>query len=257
MSNQTVDDLVNRALDGEASPEEQARLRTLLASDPAARALYEDLSSVFSILRDAPPLQPPPQWQTTLRRALAASSPRPGGVARVRHALAAGLRRLASPKLVPAFVAGVLAGIAILAALRPNLRFDEAALNGTLLSAEHIGATRTIDEQRLEFPSGRATIRTRGSDGSVVVDLEVDSSAPVEVAVVFDTRALVPLAMERQPGTTTAPTLDSTGLAFRGQGRQSARLVLRRASDPAVDLRLRVRVAGEPDWRETVARTGP
>jgi hypothetical protein len=257
MSKQALDELVNRALDGEASPEEHARLRTLLATDAAARALYEDLSSVFTLLRDAPPLQPPPEWQARLVGALAASSPRPAGAARVRRALAAGLRRLANPKLAPAFVAGVLAGIAILAALRPNLRLDEAALNGTLLTGEHIGATRTIDAQQLEFPNGRATIRTRGSDGSVVVDLEVDSSAPVEVAVLFDTSALAPLAMERQPGTTTALTLDPTGLAFRGQGRQHARLVLRRASDSAIDLRLRVRVAGELDWRETIARTGP
>lgn len=52
-------ELINRALDGELDPQEQASLEDLLANNADAQALHQDLSRIDLLLQRAPASEPP------------------------------------------------------------------------------------------------------------------------------------------------------------------------------------------------------
>src|SRR5271167_681055 len=59
MSNLKQTELMHLVLDGEAKPDEALELQRLLAADPAARAQFEQLRSLFVGLASVPQAFPP------------------------------------------------------------------------------------------------------------------------------------------------------------------------------------------------------
>ena len=78
--------LMHLVLDGEATPGESQDLAHLLASDPAARAQYDDLQRLFDGLKAVPKAFPPAGLVSSVMASLPADSPaRPGRQTRVRQ----------------------------------------------------------------------------------------------------------------------------------------------------------------------------
>lgn len=73
--NDTIDDLIQRALEGEASTAERARLEARLASDPAARARYDELSRAFEALGAVHLAEPPAGMRDEVLRAIRGAAP--------------------------------------------------------------------------------------------------------------------------------------------------------------------------------------
>lgn len=71
----TIDDLIQRALEGEATAAERARLEARLASDPAARGRYDDLSRVFETLAATSLAEPPAGMRDEVLRAIRGAAP--------------------------------------------------------------------------------------------------------------------------------------------------------------------------------------
>ncbi|MBN1285087.1 MAG: hypothetical protein JXB47_06800 [Anaerolineae bacterium] len=68
------EDIINRMLDGEATPEEAAMLGTILAA-PADRALWEAMQDVDRLLRTAPTASPPPGFTARVMAQIYAGAP--------------------------------------------------------------------------------------------------------------------------------------------------------------------------------------
>ncbi|HEY6014850.1 MAG TPA: hypothetical protein VIU37_12615 [Candidatus Limnocylindrales bacterium] len=71
----TLDDLIQRALEGEASPTERARLEARMASDPSARGRWDELSRTFEALRAARPVEPPAGMRDEVLSAIRGAAP--------------------------------------------------------------------------------------------------------------------------------------------------------------------------------------
>lgn len=104
--NETLDDLIQRVLDGEATAGEQTRLESLLASDPAARARHDELSRVFAALAPLPSEDPPAGLRDEVMRAVRGAAPAwAPSSARAGRASSEGGRAVvfARPSLRPSF----------------------------------------------------------------------------------------------------------------------------------------------------------
>jgi len=73
-------ELMHAVLDGEATPEQAHQLERLLAADPAMRAQFDELQSLFDALRQVPKPHPPEGLVAAVTAALPAREPQPAGL---------------------------------------------------------------------------------------------------------------------------------------------------------------------------------
>lgn len=73
--NDTTDDLVQRALEGDLTPAERASLEARLASDPVTRGRYDELSRAFEALGAARLAEPPAGLRDEVMRAVRGAAP--------------------------------------------------------------------------------------------------------------------------------------------------------------------------------------
>lgn len=183
------EELLHKHLDGETTPEEDAEVREMLAADPEFRTRFEELGSLFRVLASAGEVEPPEGMHARIDRALA-----PGPTASPpeswRASLAGMLHRRPWPAFASAFAAGLLAGVAIMAALQPRSSLDDAAV-GTLLPGRHLPGSRLVDERSLDLGRGRATVLVRSTAAGLLwVEMDVPLDGDWEIDIAFDPRAL-------------------------------------------------------------------
>jgi hypothetical protein len=202
MMKEKYEDLLHRALDGEATPEEAARLREYVAANPEARASYDDLEHLFQMLASIEPVEPPAGSQAELLRRLreARTSPAPRPHEGWLEAAAAALRRRITVNTAYAFVVGAVAGVALFAgitdhsATRPRL--DDSALPGSMLPRNR-GEFQVTDQQQLSIAGFQAAVQIRSAPGFVVVEIDVKSEQRAELVLEFDAKSLSPIGFEQ------------------------------------------------------------
>ena len=64
-------ELVQRAIDGDLSPEDRTRFQALLDRDPEVRKLHDELRAAFAALASVRPLEPPATLRPAVMRAIA------------------------------------------------------------------------------------------------------------------------------------------------------------------------------------------
>ncbi|MCC6350502.1 MAG: hypothetical protein IT347_13015 [Candidatus Eisenbacteria bacterium] len=75
MSDELLDDLIQRTLEGDASAAERERLESRMAADPAARGRYDELSRVFQALAGVRAAEPPAGLRDEVLRAVRGAAP--------------------------------------------------------------------------------------------------------------------------------------------------------------------------------------
>lgn len=189
--------LSERALEGVATPDDRAKLESMLANDPSLREQHELAAEAVNALRSAR-LEPPPQsLKSDVMRAV-----------RTHVVAGAKLRRLPRSNwlqmLLPA-AAGIAAGVLLWGGLTGTLRLDDGAgTSGTMGAAapaerlvvgdaDHgfsLRAGRT--EMRLEARGEIAHIRLASPDGALAfgpapgqpqLEITVPPGAPVTVRI--------------------------------------------------------------------------
>jgi hypothetical protein len=70
MSDEKYNILINKAIDGDLSVEEERNLKDYLARNPEARRLYEDLEQTTALLNQVPEVDPPPQLTKRILNAI-------------------------------------------------------------------------------------------------------------------------------------------------------------------------------------------
>jgi hypothetical protein len=250
---ESVQELIHRSIDGEATPEQEARLQAAIAADPAARAEWEELSALSQMFEAASAVEPP-GWnagkaellQRLHDRRLASTRSGAPAVGRTEgwfSRAAAALRPRLSPGAGFAFAAGALAGIALFATFGPGAgrveRLDDG-VPGTILGSRRLEGG-LVGEARLDLEDarGRAVSRMVGKLAQVEIDLE--SERPVELDLEFDPQVQHLRAFQQDAPESGQVVGGTNSVHIDHRGRNRYELWFEGGSGRSVEMRIRVR----------------
>jgi len=268
MIEERYEDLLHRALDGELTPEESARLRGHLAASPEARAHYDDLENLFQMLAQVEEFEPPAAFREAIVERIRATPAGAGPAARHREgwlgpavmALRKGLR----PATAYAFAAGIVAGLALLATFGQHWTpgsVDDSALPGTMLRSRQLKHLAAVDEQQLTLDGARGRIRTKFVSGTVVAEIDLSSPGALEVVIEFDGGVLSPVAFEQTRAGAGRITVGSGRIHIDHSGQRTYLLVFTgnegAVADGGAASNLVVRLLAGDRSVEKVLRTSP
>lgn len=193
MTDEILDDLIQRVLDGEGTPEEARRLEVRLASEPAVRSRHAELKVVFDGLR-AIELEPAPAGlHVSIMNAIRSTAPAlsqtaPGVTPRTpRRPLQ--FARLLLP-VAAGFIAGALGWAAYSGSMGPAA--PPANLSGAM--GEVSGPVQLLSlgviDQGITVSAGRA------EKGGTILELH-SADAPVQVWLSSDDKGV---ALAAEPG---------------------------------------------------------
>jgi hypothetical protein len=241
------EELLNRELDGQTTPEESRHLREALRREPEAQARFDELKQLWRALEEMPRPEPPARLLPDVMGAVRAKPRRVEPRERVLAPVRAALSRRPGLGLGLAFAAGML-----LSALAVGLSGPWGAGPG----GEGVGTMfswprpegREIDRTALRGDGVRAEAVSIVGVGRVLIRVLVDSEGPLDLEVTYG-RSLAPLGFERLRGpadeVVVGPeALKATGV---GAGEYALALAVERARG-TVGIRLRrgdVVVSGE------------
>ena len=172
--------LIQDVLAGEATAARAAELERLIASDPKARARYEEMRELFRMLAEAAVAQPPAELHSGIMRAIATEPTR-----------AANVRRHWNPAPVfGAFLAGAAAAsLIVVAALRGPGGGAAGPGSGTMAPLETTPGA-VISRATLMTGNGRIECSTSRAGDDVRLELHVAAGRPVDLELTFASEAL-------------------------------------------------------------------
>lgn len=167
-----VEDLIQRVLEGSATPEESGRLDTMTAADPALRRRREELEHVFLLLGSARLEPSPARLKESVLRAIREEVPGHAGAVKAPKLVSGGIPwgRLLLP-----VTALVLASVLVWAARAP---WNEPAgrVSGTMA-----GSTAPVS---LSLGSGTEAVRVDAASEAGGFQIEIlNGDAPVEAEI--------------------------------------------------------------------------
>ena len=250
------DELSNREVDGENTPEESAALQARLDRDRALRTRHERLFSLVEALRNVTAADPPIELTAAVLGAIR-GRPKPyvrrsGWIEAVNSAF----ERATRPRAFLTFASGLAAGALVTALLAPSLslpRLDKAEMAGSILPASRLEAV--VDSQRLDVDGGSIEVSIRRGKDVVRAEIEIDSPKALDLTVDFDSAAFTALAFERSGEMRGDAVLGDGHVSLRqaaGAGRYTLVLGVRDGSRPSV---LRLKVAADASSLERILET--
>jgi len=178
-------ELINREVDGVASAEETARLRTLLSANPDARKLFDDMRSLADAMAEMLPVDPPRTLKPAIMRAIDSriARKRPAaGLASLLHSF----RTLVFGKPGFVFAGGLAAGF-LLFLITSNIiaprSVDDSELTGTLVLHGPAPGFSRGDLIDINSDGVQGTIETQFSSGLCLLRLHVDAPEGVSVSL--------------------------------------------------------------------------
>lgn len=211
MITDTHEQLIHDVIAGEASPARTAELERLIASDPDARARYDEVRELFRVLADAPVPQPPADLHAGIMRLIAAE-PRQAIKTRPRS----------NPfSLVATFLAGAAAAsLVVVALLRgPGLGLQGSGLatSGTMAPLE-VSKGAATSRASLATGVGRVECSSLRMGNEVRLDIHSPAAIPAGLEVSFASEDLTLTGMQWShdptgPVTATSGRVTLVGLA--------------------------------------------
>lgn len=197
MRDEILDDLIQRVLDGEGTPEEARRLEARLATDPQVRERHAELQQVFAGLAAIELEHAPAGLHASIMSAVRASAP---NAARPQPAARAPRQPLRFARMLLPVAAGLIAGAFGWAAISGGLGPAGSAsdLSGAMGAAPVSMPLLTLGG----LERGVTVSASRGDKGATVLEL-AGGSTPVQVWVA-------------SPGNDVSLTADPAGAASDG-----------------------------------------
>jgi anti-sigma factor RsiW len=216
-------ELINLRLDGEISPEDDARLEAHLESNPESRKTYEHMVAVSGSLAKVRDVEPPASLKAGIMRdvdARLAAGPKPGGVwDHVKDFW----RMVAGPSLQPrfAFAGGVAVGILILVAGLAVLNtpeLDQSRLVGTILPPESVQSLNQVATIPIETDVVSGEIESAADGSHIAIKLSLHAEQPVSFDLTYEPgdfafRGLSDWQASTQPVTITAGSISVSSIA--------------------------------------------
>lgn len=214
MIDHTIDDLMQREIDGANSAADSSRLQEMLSRDPAARTRYEELAALAAALARVAPVAPPAGLKDDILAALpagrypAAARGWPWTVVPLRPAVQLGLA------LALGLALGFVASLLVTGGPSAEVGLDAVA--GTLLEPSARGF-RPVAEAEMALPALRGRARLSRSPAYLAVGLELEADAPATVRLSGAAGALRSVGVVRSAGEVAARwTGDALVLEFAG-----------------------------------------
>lgn len=215
-------ELINLRLDGEISPEDDARLEAHLESNPESRKTYDHMLAVSASLGKVRDVEPPASLKAGIMHDVdtrLASGPKPGGVwDHVKDFW----RMVAGPTLQPrfAFAGGVAVGILVLVAglaIINDSGLDQSRLVGTILPPESVESLNQVATIPVEHHAVSGEIESAADGSHIAIKLTLRAAQPVSFDLTYEPedfafRGISDWRASTQPVTITAGAIGVTGI---------------------------------------------
>lgn len=183
MSEQRAFELLSTALDGDLSPAERQELDDLLADSAEARQLQIDLDALDRMLTDAPELEPPADLADKILKQVTTQAPK------ADSSISDWLPLL---RLGPVLRYGfsVAFGALLVIAVYENQpdigpTGDITELVGTMAPGGNFPNRKILDSLSFERTGVSSVARLEQRDKALVLDIRIDTTLPVEIAMDF------------------------------------------------------------------------
>lgn len=219
---------MNRELDGMNSPEESTELENSLGSDPEARAYYEDLTRLSTMLSEIKEVDPPRELKAGIMRAIepvpAAAPPEAHDVhvpaesgiydGFLNNFLGAFRGRWT---YAITFSAGIAAGILGFTAFGDGL--STTSMEGLTGTMAPLQGFVTVDKQDFNQAGVSGSVETQYAADHLVATIEVKSAKDLDIVIEFDGKVLHPLGFQQSSPHPMGVTMESdqVRLLHRGQ----------------------------------------
>jgi anti-sigma-K factor RskA len=220
--------LMNEEIDGVISEENARKLAAFVMSDPEARRYYEDLRETVRALGEAGEVEPPPELRERIFDAVYGQS---GGQTVQPVAAEHSFWR----SFVPAFAAGVAAGLIIFAAIRPltDRSPKEPGYEATIGAVEGGGGAA----ERFDAYGVKGSVLPVFERGSITVTMSMASDT--EASILFDLGDGVSFeSIRSNEGADYQMEVDGKSLLLVHGGDAEFIIRFRSADTPALDLRI-------------------
>ena len=220
-------ELVSAAMDGELDADERRELDALLESSAEARELKAELDQLDSMLKGVPELEPPASLHDRIMAD--AHPPRAASKASALDWLrqltpGAGLRYA-----IAASVGAIVAAAVITFPAPQSVPMDVSDLVGAMAPGSDSSELASFDyvEDGID-----CTVQLRRSDGKLLLDIQAETSEPVDIAVSLGGAGLWPQAMAQFEGQHRSIAFSGQDFEFQVHGRQRTSILLRRVDGP-------------------------
>jgi hypothetical protein len=254
-----LQELMNAEMDGVATAQESARLRSLLKTRPDARSEFERLKGVVAALEHLEMEEPPASLkQDILRAARTHAAPAPertGWAARVASWMGGG----GGPRQAYSFAVGAALGVLVLALLTGNLLSrpgsDSRSWTGTMLPLRGTEGYRVINSRTFTLAQGSFLAQALSGRGGFAVKLAGDLPVGSELELTYEPSDWDVVSLTQE--TTGNEVLLGTGrlsVRMRRPGHSQYLLELARKGTAGSPLRMAIHspdgyVQGELDMR--------
>jgi xanthosine utilization system XapX-like protein len=256
MTNERLEELLNKEIDGIATPAEVAELNAYVQAHPDAKQLREDLHRLSAVLRNVEELEPPSGLQSDIMAAV----PQGRTGAQSRLSILTWVRDLIETRTkfeyAYAFAAGMIIGIALysLMEVQTSAPPDTASLAGSILLNN---ATLSLKdgpgfEIHLTEEEVQAKVSTKHSEGLVIVDVGLSSQRELSLLLQFDEKIL------RFKGYSQARTIPANitsrgnGLVMTSVGENHYILIFERTTTEALTVGFVLESSGHKLYEEAV-----
>lgn len=231
---QHVLDLLNGSIDGELDKTEQAELDRLMVDSEHVRNLYGELRAISNQLDQVPEREPPGYLQGAIERQVRLP------VAESHSSSNRGVGRWLQANWLRtgfALAAGVVLTFGVYEmGSEPISLQDSENLVGTVVKKPVAIQGELLGTILLETDALNGVAQLRNSDDLFVLDLQLNSAGPSEVAVNFDRRGLVFEDMTPGQGEDGAVSATDGSVTVAGNGEQHFTMRFRRMSE-SVEMR--------------------
>jgi hypothetical protein len=231
MTNEKLLELIHGEIDGSNDPAQAEQLREALARDSNAAALRDEMRRLTETLREVGSVDPPENLRSDILRAVGAEP-----VARSKRSASWRPSRMAAWGYAYTLAAGILIGVVGHSLVAGRAAVIEPA---NVMGAMTNGSPATV-EQRIRIAAGSVdgTVSTRADDLDVLVELDLDGDAPVEVVMSFDPATVSFRGLNQPSGEIDGLQMDGRAIRWTqtGPNRIIVSLAMRDASPSAVDL---------------------
>jgi hypothetical protein len=185
MLDETLVDLVNRRIDGEATPEELQELDLIRAENEEVDAYFIETLALCELLESVPMKDPPARLVEGVAKQIS------GGVRDTSRPLTFESRSGARRRNVAWLAGGVAAALLLAVALAPAVmrRVDPSQTSGTMTLPES-ALEPFVTTAAASMPGVSGSVRATPRGGEIVVAIGLASGAEGEIRIEFDAGAL-------------------------------------------------------------------
>lgn len=184
-----LQDLMNAEVDGVATAQESARLRSILETQPGARSEFERLKGVVAALEHLEMEEPPASLKQDVLRSVRTSA----APARERNGWAASIaswmRGGAGPRQAYSFAAGAALGVLVFALLTGNLMsrpgLDSRSWTGAMLPIRGTDSYRVVSSRAFTLAQGSVLAEALSTRRGLAVRLTSDVPVGTELTLTY------------------------------------------------------------------------